>query len=54
MFIDALHNCWMQEPRFEQHDKKMDQARSEIYILNRGTEVFMDALYNFRMQEPML
>jgi len=21
VFIDALHNCRMQEPRFEQHDK---------------------------------
>jgi hypothetical protein len=52
VFIDALHNCQMQEPRFEQHDRKMDQTGSEIYILNRGTEVFIDALHNGQMQEP--
>jgi len=39
----------MQEPRFKQHDKKMDQTGSEIYILN---QVFIDALHNCQMQEP--
>jgi hypothetical protein len=40
VFIDALHNFQMQEPRFKQHDKKMDQTGLEIYILNRGTGVY--------------
>jgi len=45
VFIDALHNGQMQEPRFKQCDKRMDQTGSEIYIWIE-VQVFIDALHN--------